>query len=143
MYPEYMMESIKKVEETRPRRLEKSKKYGKEVFPHMTDKEREEILSKFHPDYKEGARKEVRVGPNKGEILTTEISDLLESYSRINPKDFNLDKIDYETDVLVIGAGSAGMASALVAAKNGSNVLIVTKLRLGDSNSMMAEGGIQ
>ncbi|MCG2717062.1 MAG: FAD-binding protein [Candidatus Marinimicrobia bacterium] len=143
MYPEYMMESIKKVEETRPGRLEKSKKYGKEVFPHMTDKERGEVLSKFHPDYKEGARKEVRLGPNKGEILTTEISDLLESYSRINPKDFNLDKIDYETDVLVIGAGSAGMASALVAAKNGSNVLIVTKLRLGDSNSMMAEGGIQ
>jgi len=44
---------------------------------------------------------------------------------------------------LVIGAGSAGMAAAITAEKNGSDVLIITKLRLGDSNSMMAQGGIQ
>jgi len=52
MYPEYMMESIKKVEKTRPHRLEIVKKYGKQVFPAMSEKERDEILNKYHPDYK-------------------------------------------------------------------------------------------
>lgn len=143
MYPEYMMESIKKVEKTRSHRLEIVKKYGKQVFPAMSEKERDEILNKYHPDYKPKARREIRVGPNKGERLTTKVADMLESHSRIDPKKFDLKKIDHETDVLVIGAGSAGMASAITAANNGSEVLIVTKLRLGDSNSMMAQGGIQ
>jgi len=75
--------------------------------------------------------------------LTTKVADMLESHSRIDPKMFDLEKVDHETDVMVIGAGSAGMASAITAANNGSDVLIVTKLRLGDSNSMMAQGGIQ
>jgi len=143
MYPEYMMESIKKVEKTRSHRLEIVKKYGKQVFPAMSEKERDEILNKYHPDYKPKARREIRVGPNKGEKLTTKVADMLESHSRIDPKKFDLKKFDHETDVLVIGAGSAGMASAITAANNGSDVLIVTKLRLGDSNSMMAQGGIQ
>lgn len=143
MYPDYMMESIKKVENTRVDRLDKVRQFGKQVFPQMSEKEREYILSKFHPDYKEDARREIRVGPNKGEKITTEIADLLESYSRIDPVDFDLNQIDYDVDVLIIGAGSAGMAAAITAADNGSNVLIVTKLRLGDSNSMMAQGGIQ
>lgn len=68
---------------------------------------------------------------------------MLESHSRIDPKKFDLKKIDHKTDVLVIGAGSTGMASVITAANNGSDVLIITKLRLGDSNSMMAQGGIQ
>ena len=143
MYPEYMMKSIKNVEKTRPQRLELVKKYGKQVFPAMSEKERDEILNKYHPDYKPKARREIRVGPNKGEKLTTKVADMLESHSRIDPKKFDLKKFDHETDVLVIGAGSAGMASAITAANNGSDVLIVTKLRLGDSNSMMAQGGIQ
>jgi len=143
MYPEYMMESIRKVEKTRPRRLELVKKHGKQVFPAMSETERDEILKKYHPDYKERARREIHVGPNKGEKLTTKVADMLESHSRIDPQKFDLKKVDIETDVLVIGAGSAGMSSAITAAKNGSNVLIITKLRLGDSNSMMAQGGIQ
>jgi len=143
MYPEYMMKSIKNVEKTRPQRLELVKKYGKQVFPAMSEKERDEILNKYHPDYKPKARREVRVGPNKGERLTTKVADMLESHSRIDPKKFDFKKVDHETDVLVIGAGSAGMAAAITAEKNGSDVLIITKLRLGDSNSMMAQGGIQ
>ncbi len=143
MYPDYMMESIKKVEKTRPQRLELVKKYGKKIFPKMSEEEREQILSNFHPDYKEDARRVVNVGPNKGEKLTTEVSDLLESYSRVDFDKIDLSKPDYETDVLVIGAGSAGMSAALIASEQGAKVLIVTKLRLGDANSMMAQGGIQ
>ncbi len=143
MYPEYMMKSIEMVEKTRPQRLELAKKHGKQVYPPMNEKEREEVLNRFHPDYKKESRREVRVGVNKGEQLTTEVADLLESYSRVDPAIFDLNKADYDTDVLVIGAGSAGMAAAITAGINGSDVLLVTKLRLGDSNSMMAQGGIQ
>ncbi len=143
MYPKYMMESIKNVEKTRPQRLELVKKYGKQVFPAMSEKERAEILENYHPDYKPTALREINIGPNKGEKLTAKVADMLESHSRIDPKKFDLKKVDIETDVLVIGAGSAGMSSAITAAKNGSDVLIITKLRLGDSNSMMAQGGIQ
>lgn len=143
MYPDYMLELIKKVEATRPARLELVRKLGKQVYPAMTAAEREDVLKKFHPDYKETSRREIRVGVNKGEKLTTEVADLLESYARIRPADFNLNQIDYDTDVLIIGAGSAGLSAAIIAAQEGAKVLLVTKLRLGDSNSMMAQGGIQ
>lgn len=143
MYPEYMMKSIQMVEKTRPKRLEMAKKMGKQVFPAMNEAERQKVLDSFHPDYKKDARREIRVGPNKGERMTSEVANLLESYSRIDPAVLDLENPDYTCDVLVIGAGSAGMAAAITAAVNGSNVLITTKLRLGDSNSMMAQGGIQ
>ncbi len=143
MYPDYMMESIKKVEQTRKKRFELVKKHGKMIFPKMSEEERENILKNFHPDYKEDARRVVNVGPNKGEKLTTEVADLLESYSRVEFDKLDLSKPDYETDVLIIGAGSAGMSAALIASEQGAKVLIVTKLRLGDANSMMAQGGIQ
>ncbi|MCK4447184.1 MAG: FAD-binding protein [Candidatus Marinimicrobia bacterium] len=142
MYPEYVQESLKKVEKSRPERL-KLAKSGKKLYPLMNDVEREEVLNKFHPDYKADARKEIRIGPNKDEKITTEVVDILESYSRINPKDFYLSNPDYEIDVLVIGAGSAGFAAALLAEENGAKVILDTKLRIGDSNSVMAQGGIQ
>lgn len=143
MYPEYMMESIRKVEQTRSKRLELVKTHGKQIFPAMSEQDRKLILEKFHPDYKADARKPIQIGPNKGENITTEVVDLLESYPRINPDTFDLEKGDYETDVLIIGAGSAGLAAAIRAAEQEVNVLLVNKLRLGDSNSMMAQGGIQ
>ena len=55
----------------------------------------------------------------------------------------DLTKIAYETDVFIIGGGGAGTAAALTAQENGAKVLIATKLRHGDANTMMAEGGIQ
>ena len=143
MYPEYMMESIKKVEKTRNKRLDLAKKLGKEVYPGMTEQEREDVLNKFHPDYQSDALKEIRVGPNKGEKMVNEVVNIMESYPRDNPKIFNLKNPGWETDVLIIGAGSAGLSAAIEATDNGSEVLLITKLRLGDSNSMMAQGGIQ
>lgn len=143
MYPEYMQESIKKVEQTRPKRLEIARKYGKKVFDPMGEKEREDILNSYHPDYKADALKELRIGPNKGEKIINEVVDVLEAYPRNLSATFDLSKIDYETDVLVIGAGSAGLSAALEAAKLDVKTMLVTKLRLGDSNSMMAQGGIQ
>ncbi len=142
MYLDYMRESIKNIEKTRAERL-KLAKSGKPIVDRMSDKEREKVLNKFHPDFKEESKKEVRIGPNKGEKLTTEVVDVLEAYSRIKPDYFDLNSPDIETDVLVIGAGSAGFSAAILADENDTDVVLATKLRIGDSNSMMAQGGIQ
>ncbi len=142
MYPDYMRESLKKVERTRPARL-KIARSGEKIFPLMSAKEREEVLKDFHPDYKPDSLREIRVGANKGEKITSEVANLLESHSRINPDDFDLSRIDYDTDVLVIGGGGAGAAAALLARENGARLIMATKLRMGDANSMMSQGGIQ
>jgi len=142
MYPEYMKESLNKVIKTRNKRFELAKS-GKPIFPPMSEDEREEVLNKFHPDYKKEARRKINIGPNKGEKITTEISELLESHSRIKPDLFDLSKPDYETEVLVIGGGGGGCAAAITAMQNGADVIISTKLRLGDANSMMSQGGMQ
>ena len=64
MYPEYMKESLDKVAKSRNKRFELAKT-GKPVFPPMDAKEREEVLSKFHPDYKPESKRKILVGPNK------------------------------------------------------------------------------
>lgn len=46
-------------------------------------------------------------------------------------------------DVVVVGSGGAGMCAALAAAAAGARVRIVTKSRLGASNTGRAQGGIQ
>ncbi len=142
MYPEYMNESMAMVEKTRPKRLELEKS-GKPVFPPMTAQERQDVLDRFHPDYRPEARRVVRIGPNKGESITTEVADMLESHSRIRPELFDLSKPDFETDILIIGGGGAGCAAAILAMQNGASSIISTKLRLGDANSMMSQGGMQ
>ena len=142
MYPEYMKPSLEKVAQTRNKRFELEKS-EKPVFPPMSAEEREEVLNKFHPDYKPDARRKVRIGPNKGEQLTTEVADMLESHSRIKPELFDPTKPDYETDILIIGGGGAGCAAAIIAMQKGAKSIISTKLRLGDANSMMSQGGMQ
>jgi succinate dehydrogenase/fumarate reductase flavoprotein subunit len=140
-YTSELKELIKRVEATRPARVER-KKRGEE-FPLFSLKERQERLKKYHPDFNAGSRREIRVGPNKGYAISPEIVDLLEAKSRIDPDLIDLGKIAYETDVLILGGGGAGTAAALTAQENGAKVLMATKLRHGDANTMMAEGGIQ
>ncbi len=135
-YPEMMRESIGKLEETRNRRRMQS-------FPRLGLKEKQELLEAFHPDFKPDAFRPLAVGPNAGDRVPNELADLLEGRSRINPETFDLSRVDYDTDVLVIGGGGAGTASALLACEKGVRVLVATKLRWGDANTMMAQGGIQ
>ncbi len=141
-YTPEMRELIKRVEATRPERVARARRG--EYFPPMTLEEREEVLRKFHPDYKPEGRREVRVGPNKGDVYPEEFVDLLEAYPRVDP-----DKVDfsvlpvYETDVLVVGGGGGGTSAALLASEHGCKVILATKLRHGDANTVMAEGGIQ
>ncbi len=134
-YPPEMQESIRKVEATRARRL-------KETFPAMSMEERDEVLRKFHPDYKEETFRAIRVGVSKGQRMPIELADIVEGRPHIGP-DFDLSHPMAETDVLVIGGGGAGASAALLAQENGAKVILVTKLRFGDANTMMAQGGIQ
>jgi len=136
MYTAYMKESIRKVEATRERRL-------KETFPRLTEAEKTSLLQKFHPDFIKKGMRELLVGPNKGERTPNEMADVLEGNSRINPDKIDLDKIDYDVDVLVIGSGGAGASAALLAQENGATVLLTTKLRLGDANTVGAQAGTQ
>lgn len=142
MYPEYMQESLNKVIESRNRRFELAKS-DKPVYPPMSADEREDVLTKFHPDYKAESRRKIHIGPNKGELITTEIADMLEAHARIKAEMFDLDKPDFETDVLIVGGGGAGCAAAIVAMHHGAKSIISTKLRMGDANSMMSQGGMQ
>jgi succinate dehydrogenase/fumarate reductase flavoprotein subunit len=140
-YTPELMELIKRVEATRPERV-KRKKAGQE-FQALTLDERAVRLEKYHPDYREGSLRELKAGPSKGYAVAQEIADQFEAYSRVDPDKINLAEVHYETDVLVIGGGGAGSAAALLAQEQGARVIIATKLRHGDANTMMAEGGMQ
>lgn len=141
-YPDYMYESIKLVEATRPKRVEMAKEGLQKFLKPLSAEEREKVLQENHPDYQPDACKPIRVGPNKGEYMTAEVVNILERPSHL-PRDFAIEPVDYRTDVLVIGGGGAGCQAALWAAKNGAQVILCTKLRLGDANSMMSQGGMQ
>jgi succinate dehydrogenase / fumarate reductase flavoprotein subunit len=137
-YPEYMLESIEKVEATREARLKQS-------FPPMSLEERTALLHKFHPDYKSDQKRTIAFGPSQGMMVNHELANLIEAQPLVSP-DLDLSHVDYNVDVLIIGGGGAGTVAALWAAKEGihpGNILIATKLRHGDSNSTMAQGGIQ
>jgi succinate dehydrogenase/fumarate reductase flavoprotein subunit len=136
-YPGYMEESKRKVEDSRPARLEKG------PFARIPAEEREALVNKFHPDFKKEQFRELRVGPNKGARTPLEIADLLEGNSRIEPGKIDLNEVDYDVDVLVVGCGGAGGSAALLAEENGASVLISSKLRLGDANTIGAQAGTQ
>ncbi len=131
-----MIDSIKKVEATRQERL------GMDL-PKMSAEEKSELLKKYHPDFREDGFEVLKVGPNKGEKVPKQLCHLLQGQSRISGKNIDLTKVDYDVDVLIIGGGGAGASAAIEAQSAGASTMIVTKLRLGDANTMMAEGGIQ
>ncbi|MDD6734829.1 MAG: FAD-binding protein [Clostridiales bacterium] len=136
MYSKEFQDSLKAVENAREANI------GYEL-KRMTENEKNELLSAYHPDYKESEFSVLAIGPNKGERIPCELCEMLQGHSRISPEKINLDDIKYDTDVLIIGGGGAGAAAAIEADEAGADTLIVTKLRIGDSNTIMAEGGIQ
>lgn len=136
VYSEEMIKSIKEVTKTREKRKT-------EVLKPLPAQEKEKLLKSFHPDYKSGSARPLRVGVNKGEMAVNEIADLLESYSFLNPEE-SIKIPDHQCDCLIIGGGGAGAMAALsFLAAGEKDVILTTKLRLGDSNTIMAQGGIQ
>ena len=94
-------------------------------------------MKKFHPDYNPDAFAEIKVGANKGQKAPLQLAEMLHSTSRLIKDKVDITKVDYDVDVLVIGGGGAGSSCAIEANKAGANVMIVTKLRIGDANTMM------
>lgn len=136
-YTPQLLELMKKVEETRPSRV------GVD-YPRMSPEERRDVLQKFHPDYIADGFREIKVGVNKGARMPVEMADVFEAWSRLRDVDIDLQaEPDYDLDVLIIGGGGAGASAALEAHKAGASVMIATKLRFGDANTVMAQGGIQ
>ncbi|MGQ9680368.1 MAG: FAD-binding protein [Candidatus Bathyarchaeia archaeon] len=138
-YPDYMQESIRLVEETRPERMEKG-------YPLMSAEEKREILNKWHPDYKEGMKRQLKIGPSAGQLMPHEVADILEAHPVVDPKEIDLTDISFDIDLLIIGAGGAGLSAAIIAHESRidpDRILMVQKLRLGDANSKMSQGGIQ
>ena len=136
MYSEKFTESIRLVEQARLQNIAYEP-------ARMTAKEKDDLLAAYHPDYKKDQFTTLSIGPNAGEQVPHELAEMLQAHSRIKPCDVNLDAPDYDVDVLIIGGGGAGASAAIEADNEGANVMIVTKLRIGDANTMMAEGGIQ
>ncbi len=134
-YPIEMQDSIRKVETSRGHRMERS-------FRRLNFAEKAKLLETYHPDFRLAEKREIPIGPNKEDMAPSEFVALLESPSRLNPEAVDLEKVDYKIGVLVIGGGGAGVTTALLAKENGADVLLATKLRLGDSNTIMAEGGM-
>lgn len=112
-----------------------------QTLPKYSPAERDTLIKKYHPDFRESAYRTLRFGPNAGDKTVVELAALLEGDSPV-PDDLDLTPT-YMTDVLVVGGGGAGCAAALHAHGQGAKVILATKLRLGDSNSVMAQGGMQ
>ncbi len=135
-YPDSLRESLARVEASRARRAQ-------EVHPRFSAEERQALLKAFHPDYIAAAFRELQVGPNKGDSTPRELAQILEAPPLITSTALKGLEPACEVDVLVVGGGGAGASAALLAQEGGASVLIATKLRFGDANTMMAQGGIQ
>ena len=136
MYPESVRASLAAVEAAREANIAYEPR-------RMTADEKSALLAAFHPDHRKDAFETLVIGPNKGELVPHELAEMLQAKSRITSDAVDLTKPDYDVDVLVIGGGGAGSSAAIEAHAAGAKVMIVTKLRIGDANTMMAEGGIQ
>jgi len=108
--------------------------------PQVSDKD--SLLNTYHPDHFRDSIVKLTVGANAGDSCQYQLAKLLQSEAFIDEADLAGTPVT-DVDVLVIGGGGAGCAAALMAAEKGASVLLATKLRLGDSNTVMAEGGIQ
>ena len=101
-----------------------------------------ELLARFHPDHAPGAMVTLRLGASAGQPCPAALADLLHANALVEDLDIAGRPL-LEADVLILGAGGAGCVAALTAARAGARVLLITKLRMGDGNTVMAEGGIQ
>ncbi len=103
---------------------------------------KDSLLAGFHPDHAPGAMEPLRIGASAGQNCPAALAALLHANALVEDLDIAGAPV-LDAEVLVIGAGGAGCVAALTAARAGARVLLATKLRMGDGNTVMAEGGIQ
>ncbi|OSM08464.1 FAD-binding protein [Magnetofaba australis] len=144
IFPRALRESARLVDQTRNDRAARIHR-GDEI-PTLSLSDRRAWLEDWHPDYRDDGKEALQVGRSQGMMAPKELVRLLQAWPRESVRKLyargNLEP-DYSCDVLVIGAGGAGAAAAIAAAEKGAKVMIATKLRHSDSNTVMAEGGIQ
>ncbi len=136
MYPSELKESIARLEMTRGKRLE-------EDYFRDSEEKKSALIREYHPNFVGGGIRELLVGPNKADRAPDELAELLEGNSHVDPDVVDLETVDYNVDVLVLGGGGAGAAAALSAQENGAEVLLATKLQFIDCDTMEFQGGIQ
>jgi len=133
MYPDDLKQKIRQIETSREQR----------PSPAPLDYDaKQRLLEDFHPDHQATAFRNLRVGASRGLKVAHEIADQIESASDLDYAAIDLEPA-HEADVLVIGGGGAGIAAALSAATMGARVILATKFGLGNSNTIMALGGMQ
>jgi len=123
------------LQESRVKRMEQK-------LPIVSAEEKQERLQKYHPDYIDSLFSPLDSGVSKGTKVVSEFADLVRSRSIADKAQID-QSASFETDVLVVGGGGAGITAAIFAYDSGAEVTLVTKLRLGDSNTIMAQGGLQ
>ena len=101
MYTGEILASMKKVEAARDANLALEPR-------RMTAEEKDALLSAYHPDYKESEFETLKTGVSRGDKVPHELAALLQGKPRIAAGDVDLSKVDYDTDVLIIGGGGAG-----------------------------------
>lgn len=69
----------------------------KQTLPKFPAGERDQLIKKYHPDYRENAYRPIKFGPNAGEKTVRELAALLEGDSPV-PADLDLAPA-YTTDV--------------------------------------------
>ncbi|MEA3409512.1 MAG: succinate dehydrogenase/fumarate reductase flavoprotein subunit, partial [Candidatus Eisenbacteria bacterium] len=94
-YPEHMRKSIEIVNRSRAKR--------KDAVPAAMSAEQREETLQVHPDYAPGGKRELKIGPNKGDPVPVPVADLLESYPLIDETEVDLSVADHEVDVMIIG----------------------------------------
>ena len=88
-YPDYMQESVKLVEQTRPSRMGVA-------WPQMSLEERTQVLNDFYPSNQPGALKAVRLGASKGDLMMKEFVNILEGCSPVDREHVDLNRIDID-----------------------------------------------
>lgn len=66
----------------------------------------------------------------------------VEALKNIKPEEIEIKVKDREADIVIIGAGGAGMSAAVEAAGSGKSVIIVEKMPIVGGNTNRATGGI-
>lgn len=109
----------------------------------MTAEEKEKLLKQYHPDYKTSEFAVLKVGANSGEEVPHELCEMPSGTQPNNRARLTLKKSITTLMCLLSEAAARELSAAIEAHNAGANTMIVTKLRIGDANTMMAEGGIQ
>ena len=76
MYSERFQKSLAAVEAAREKNIALEPE-------RMTAKQKEDLLAAYHPDYKQDEFAILKVGPNSGEKVPTELAEILQAHSRI------------------------------------------------------------